>query len=60
MQSCELVMFVSSVACCIAQDRSSDEIALLASIFTLLGDSLAAIAAQQDFCRNLNEEKDTS
>ncbi|HCD43992.1 MAG TPA: hypothetical protein DEQ64_09710 [Lachnoclostridium sp.] len=60
MQPCELVMFVSSLACCIAQDRSSDELALLASIFSQLGDSLATIAAQQDICSDLNDEKDTS
>ncbi|MDR0925102.1 MAG: hypothetical protein LBT06_18880 [Hungatella sp.] len=60
MQPCELVMFVSSLACCIAEDRSSDELALLGAIFSQLGDSLATIAAQQDLCCDLNEKKDTS
>lgn len=50
MQSCELLMTISALACCIARDRSEDEIALLASIFSQLGDSLDTIAAHETFC----------
>ncbi|MDO4330113.1 MAG: hypothetical protein Q4C66_12350 [Lachnospiraceae bacterium] len=50
MQSCELLMTVSALACCIAEGRSEDEIALLASIFSQLGDSLATITAREALC----------
>lgn len=33
MQSCELVLFISSLACCIAKDKTDEEIALLSCIF---------------------------
>ncbi|MBE5995716.1 MAG: hypothetical protein E7247_25380 [Paenibacillaceae bacterium] len=50
MQSCELVTLVSSIACCLAQGRTPDEIALLSSIFDQLGDTLDTIAAHQALC----------
>lgn len=58
MQSCELVMLVSSLACCIAENRSADEIALLSSIFSQLGDTLDTISAHQDLCCDCSGEKD--
>ncbi|WP_124066000.1 DUF6774 domain-containing protein [Clostridium sp. E02] len=57
MQSCELVAIVSSIACCIAQDRSADEIALLSSVFNQLGDTLATIAAFDAICCNDGDEE---
>ncbi len=56
MQSCELAMFVSYLACCIAQDRSDDEIALLSSVFSQLGDTLQTISAQEALCCGQEEE----
>lgn len=56
MQSCELVAIVSSIACCIAQDRSADEIALLSSVLNQLGDTLATISAHRDLCCNDDDE----
>lgn len=50
MQSCELIMYISSLACCIAKDRTDEEIALLGSIFSQLGDTLGTISAHKDFC----------
>lgn len=58
MQSCELVTFVSSLSCCIAKGKSVDELSLLSAILVLLGDNLAAIAAQQGFCESLEERKE--
>lgn len=46
MQSCELALSVSTLACCIAEGKSPEEIALISSIFMQLGDTLATIAAQ--------------
>lgn len=48
--SCDLVLTVSALACCIAKGKSSDEIELLAAVFSQLGDTLATISAQQEFC----------
>ncbi len=60
MQSCELVMLVSSLACCIAEGRSSDEIALISTIFSQLGDTLGTISAHHDLCCACDDDKDTS
>jgi len=56
MQSCELVMFVSSLACCIAKDKTDEEIALLSCIFSQLGDTLETISAQDAFCSSCHEK----
>ena len=50
MQSCELVVTISAIACAISKGKSPDEIALLATIFSQLGDTLATIAAQEALC----------
>jgi hypothetical protein len=50
MSSCDLILAISSLACCIAKGRSDDEINLLSTIFTQLGDTLATITAQQALC----------
>ena len=47
MQSCELALSISTLACCIAEGKSPEEIALISSIFMQLGDTLATIAAHQ-------------
>lgn len=44
MNGCELVNLVSILSCIIAQDKTQDELNLLAAIFSQLGDSLAVIA----------------
>lgn len=50
MKSCELPILISSLACCIAEGKSAEEIALISSIFMQLGDTLTTIAAQQALC----------
>lgn len=50
MQSCELALSVSTLACCIAENKSPEEIALISSIFMQLGDTLSTIAAHQALC----------
>ncbi len=54
MNACELVTFVTSIAIAISKDKSSEELSLLASIFTQLGDTLATIDARQEFCNTQN------
>lgn len=45
MSPCELVTSVSSLACAIANEFTEEETALLATIFTQLGDSLTTVLA---------------
>ena len=44
MNSCELVTFISTLACGISVDKTPDEISLLSTFFVQLGDTLATIA----------------
>jgi hypothetical protein len=41
---CEFVNIISSLAACMAKDKTEEEISLLAVIFTQLGDTLATLA----------------
>lgn len=50
MQSCELVTYITALACAISKCCSSDEIAVLSSAFNQLGDTLATIASQNQLC----------
>ena len=54
MESLELTVAVTAIANAIAQNLTVVELALTASIFVQLGDTLATIAAQ----RALTEEKE--
>lgn len=56
MQSCELVTIISTLACSIAKNKSTDELNLLSTIFSQLGDTLATIIANEDIIAN---NKDT-
>ncbi len=52
MNSCELVTLVTAIACTISQMYSSDELAVISSVFNQLGDTIATIQAQQDLCES--------
>jgi len=54
MNECELVILVSTIACALAKCLTSDELALLASVFSQLGDTLETILTQ----REINEKCD--
>lgn len=56
MNSCELVTLVSSLACCIAKDRTIDEIAQLSSFLVLLGDNLDLIATNMENCEKKSKD----
>ena len=61
MNSCELVNLISMLTCLIVQNYNDDEIGLLATIFTQLGDSLATILANEallEQCKNDKEENE--
>ena len=57
MQSCELVTFISTFSCCLAKGKTVEEIAMLSSVLVLIGDNLAAIAAQESLCQSLQGGK---
>lgn len=50
MQSCELTVAISVLACCIAEGKSEDEISLLSAVFSQLGDTLGTLTAHQALC----------
>ena len=54
-KSLELTSAVTALANAIAYNLTVDEIALIASIFVQLGDTLATIAAQENLCGNTNK-----
>ena len=55
MNSLELTSAVTALANAIACKLSVDEIALLASIFVQLGDTLATIAVRENLCGEQNK-----
>ena len=57
MSSLELTSAVTAIANAIARKLTPSEIALVASVFVQLGDTLATIAAQQTLCEEQSEEK---
>ena len=54
MNSCELVAYVSTLACTISRCCSTEEVTLLATVFTQLGDTLATILTQEELCESKN------
>ncbi len=51
MNSCELVTYVSSIACTISKCCSKEDVTILAAVFTQLGDSLETILAHEEICK---------
>lgn len=51
MQSCELATYITALACAISKCCSEDEIAVISTALTQLGDTLATIAAQNQLCK---------
>ena len=50
LSGCELVTLASTLSCIIAKNLSTDDINILASFLSSLGDNLATIAAVQSTC----------
>ncbi|HHU74381.1 MAG TPA: hypothetical protein GXZ28_07160 [Clostridiales bacterium] len=48
MGECELIAFISTIACILSKCCSTEELTLLAAIFTQLGDSLATILTKRE------------
>lgn len=56
MNSCELVTFVSSIACALFQCCNKEDLPVMAAIFTQLGDSLATMLAHEEACGDKESE----
>ena len=56
MRSCELVTLVTAIACGITECYSNEELPVIAAIFTQLGDTIATILAQEEFCNDVTEK----
>lgn len=55
MNSCELSIGVAAFANMLAAKLSDDELMLVASVFTQLGDTLNTISVQRSICSNKND-----
>ena len=56
MNSCELVAYISTLACTISRCCSTEEVTLLAVVFTQLCDTLATILTQEELCEAKQED----
>lgn len=52
MNACELTAAITAIANTIACGKTADEIALIGTVFTQLGDTLQTIAAQKNLCES--------
>jgi hypothetical protein len=52
MSSCEFVYIITTLACSIAKGKTQDEINVLATAFSQLGDTLATILAVDSNCED--------
>lgn len=56
MNSCELVSFVTAIACSMKNCYTDEELGLLAAIFSQLGDTLETISAHDALKEKCREE----
>ena len=56
MRSCELITLITAVACSISQCYPSEELPVISAIFVQLGDTLATIIAQEEFCSDVSDK----
>ncbi|MDF2803082.1 MAG: hypothetical protein K0S61_2985 [Anaerocolumna sp.] len=59
MKSCELVTFITAVACNMASCYTEDELTIFSAIFSQLGDTLATILSNEtllESAKNSNQE----
>ena len=55
MNALELTSAITATANVLAYNLKEDELALLASVFTQLGDTLSTIIVRENMCNNKNE-----
>ncbi len=59
MDYCELVLTISSLACWMAEDKTTEELAQLISIYLLLAHTLETIVIQKQYCSKKPESDET-
>lgn len=59
MNSCELVTFISSAACAIAQCTNREEMEILSAALIQLGETLHTILVHNEICCKEGEKKDS-
>lgn len=52
MKNCSNLYFLSTIACQLAECLSEDELSILATQLTALGDMLEVVIARQAACKN--------
>ena len=50
MNSCELITYISSVACAISKCCSKEELEMLSAVFIQLGETLHTILTHNEIC----------
>lgn len=50
LTGCQLITLANIISINLAKNLSSEEVAILASFFTIIGDSLATLALSPDNC----------
>jgi len=58
MKSCDFAVSIAALACCIAEDKSPEELDLIISILMQLGDTLGTIAAHAALCETKDKKTD--
>lgn len=53
----QLISAITAAAALLAEGKTAQELALLAVVFTQLGDTLATIATQKDICDSFGVDK---
>jgi hypothetical protein len=59
MDECELIYFVTTVACAIAKCCPTEDIGILAVMFAQLGDTLATVVAKRELLENIGNSNKT-
>lgn len=50
MSECELITFISAIACALSKCCSTDELTILSAVFSQLGDTLDTILTKRELC----------
>ena len=58
MKNCNIVLYISALACKLAEGRTTNEINWLSAFFTQLGAALDTIAAQEELCAASSEKNE--
>ncbi len=57
MKSCELITYVSAIACFISESCSEEELPIICAILAQLNDTLKTVIIQRDVCKIIASAK---